>query len=137
MIKKSKISTHQKSSLPRGKAVVTAHDMATAACSKYHVLAKAMEKCGDDAYSIASQLARFINAAILAHNIQEAKSALQLADRFFTHADSKLKNAFECDFCEVLDLRGDSGRDLFEGLTEPLKALYCKAQNYLGQPYKA
>jgi hypothetical protein len=109
-------------------------DLRRTLSAKYPVLRGPLSRCGTP-YTVASALARFINEAIETSRRDTADAALTLAESFFLTADPELKNAFYCDFCEVLDLRSERGRELFGRLHPELQRLYRKAQEYIGQPY--
>lgn len=108
-------------------------NLRTEICSEFPVLVKQLQKCDQSAYSVLSIFAGFINDALERSDVATVEQAMQLAEALYERADDTVRNAFYCDFCEVLDLRGEMGMKVFLKMSAGLQALHSKAQDYIEQ----
>ena len=106
-------------------------DFAKAIAGKFPVIRRKITAQKDWAYGIAAEFAKFLNAAIAASDWETIDKALALAEEYLRNADNTLKNAFRCDFFEVLDLRGDNGAKAFSKMSVESQKMYRKAQDYI------
>ena len=113
----------------------TRSEFAKCVGSKYPVLRKKLQKCGGWIYSEVASFAEFINDSIKASDHHTVDQAMALAESIYESADAGLRNAFHCDFFEVLDLRHEYGARVFANMTDEFQENYLKAQAYIGTPF--
>lgn len=101
---------------------------------KFPELRSKLEKI-DFIHSEAAEFGRYINGCIQCADYTKVSEALKLVDQLYRKGDSTIRSALQCDFFEVLDLRGSSGVKIFRELATELQEVYIAAQAYIGTPY--
>jgi hypothetical protein len=113
---------------------ITSENLPKAIATKFPVIGKQLQKSGS-VYSVCGRFADFINHAIKTGDTSTLDQSMALAEAIYETADDTVRNAFYCDFCEVLDLRGELGMKAFHRMSYELQVLYMRAQKYIGRPF--
>jgi hypothetical protein len=113
--------------------VITSEKFSQLLSVKFPVLRKILQKAAGDPYRTASRFAEFVNDAIRSGDSATIDQAMALAEGVYAAADDVVKNAFLCDFFEVLDLDSERGAKVFRAMSTNFQQLYRRAEDYISQ----
>jgi hypothetical protein len=114
---------------------MTSSGLAKSFGTKFPTLRKELQKCGGWIYSEAAVIAEFINDSIRSGDHATVDQAIALAESTYENGDGTVRNAFYCEFFEILDLRSKLGAGVFLSMNKEFQDAYVKAQAYIGTPF--